>query len=408
MYLNLTIIAALLFLYSLVAARLEKTPFSGAMIFVAFGLIFGPDGLGMIDLKLDAEPIRMLAELALALVLFTDAAKADLSVLKQSYQIPVRLLLLGLPLVILLGFALGVLLFDHLSLLEVALLATVLAPTDAALGKGVIINKAIPPRIREGLNFESGLNDGICLPILLILIAFAVGSEKAKWTVKSILDNFLHDIGIGIGVGITFTLLGAFLFNRADTRNWVGEVWRQITIPAFALTCFAGAQFLGGSGFIASFVAGLIAGAIMRRKKEAVLLASEGIGNALSLFTWVTCGTVAIGSASEHFAWAALVYAVLSLTLIRVLPVFLSVSGMGLAVPEKLFLGWFGPRGIASIVFTVLVLNEDLPGGDTIMQTVVWTVCLSILAHGLSANRLTNLLHTKSSVSSVPRKPSIP
>lgn len=390
MYASLAILAAFVFIYSLVAARLETTPSSGAIIYVAFGLACGPIGLGLIDLDVDADGIRTLAELTLALVLFTDAANADLRVLKLSFRIPERLLLFGLPLTILLGIAIGALLFDQLSLLEVALLATILAPTDAALGQAVVANEAVPARMREGLNVESGLNDGICVPILLIFLAFAVGSDEANEPVTLILHHFANEIGVGAGVGILCTALGAYLYRLAHGRGWVGEIWMQVTVPALAMTCFATAQLLGGSGFIACFVGGLIAGALMRLHKEPLLLAAEGTGDTLAILTWVTFGAVVAGTAAQHLAWDALAYAVLSLTVIRMLPVFLCLTGMGLSASDKLFLGWFGPRGLASIVFLVIVLNEHLPNQDTLKQTVVWTVILSILAHGLSANPLAN------------------
>lgn len=396
MYSDLAILAAFVFIYSLVAARLEKTPSSGAIIFVAFGLVCGPIGLGIIHLGVDTEGIRTLAELTLALVLFTDAANADLRVLRLSFRIPERLLLVGLPLTILLGFVFGVLLFDHLSLLEVALLATILAPTDAALGEAVVANEAVPARTREGLNVESGLNDGICVPVLLIFLAFAIGSEEANEPVALILRRFAAEIGIGAGVGILCTLSGTFLFRLAQGRG-IGEIWMQVTVPALAMTCFATAQLLDGSGFIACFVGGLIAGALVREHKEPLLLAAEGTGDTLALLTWVTFGAVVAGSAAEHFQWNAVVYAVLSLTVIRMLPVFLSLTGMGLTASDKLFIGWFGPRGLASIVFLVIVLNEHLPGAETLEQTVVWTVIISILAHGLSANPLASLYGARKS-----------
>ena len=385
-YSDLAILAAFAFVYSVIAGRLEKTPLNGAIVFVAFGLACGPIGLGIIDLDVDAEGLRTLAELTLALVLFTDAASADLRVLKLSFQIPQRLLLIGLPLIILLGFVFGVLLFDQLSLLEVALLATMLAPTDAALGKAVITNAAVPERTREGLNVESGLNDGICVPVLFIFLAFAVESAGEVEPTSLILHEFATEIGIGAGVGFVCISAGAFLFRVAHPRGWIGEIWMQVTAPAAAMTCFATAQFLGGSGFIACFVGGLIGGALMREHKEALLRTAEGTGDTLALLTWVTFGAVVAGNALENFAWDALVYAILSLTVIRMLPVFLSLTGTDLTVSDKLFLGWFGPRGLASIVFIVIVLNENLPGGETLKMTVVWTVILSILAHGLTAN----------------------
>ncbi len=391
MYSDLAILAAFAFVYSVIAGRLEKTPLNGAIVFVAFGLACGPIGLGIIDLDVDAEGLRTLAELTLALVLFSDAANADLRVLKLNFQIPERLLLIGLPLTILLGFVLGILVFDQLSLLEVAVLATMLAPTDAALGKAVVTNAAVPAPTRESLNVESGLNDGICVPVLFIFLAFAAESAGEVEPTSLIIHEFVTEIGIGTGVGFVCILLGAFLFRVAHRRGWIGEIWMQVTVPAAAMTCFATAQSLGGSGFIACFVGGLIGGALMREHKEALLHAAEGSGDTLALLTWVTFGAVVASSALEHFAWDALVYAILSLTVIRMLPVFLSLTGTDLTVSDKLFLGWFGPRGLASIVFIVIVLNENLPGGETLMMTVVWTVILTIIAHGLTANPLAAL-----------------
>ena len=277
-YSDLAILAAFVFVYSIVAKRLEKTPLSGAIIFVAFGSICGPLGFGIINLQVDTAFLRMLAELTLAMVLFTDAANANLRILKLSFQIPERLLLVGLPLTILLGFALGLLVFNELSYIEIALLATILAPTDAALGKAVVTHPSVPARIREGLNVESGLNDGICVPVLLILIAFAVGRADGSQPTSLILHEFAAEIGIGAGVGIVCAIVATLMIRITNSRKWIGEIWMQIPVPAAALTCFATAQFLGGSGFIASFVGGLVMGALTHAHKSDLLRAAEGTG----------------------------------------------------------------------------------------------------------------------------------
>ncbi len=311
--------------------------------------------------------------------------------MKVGFHIPQRLLLIGLPLTILLGFGFGAILFDHLSLLEVALLATMLAPTDAALGKAVVTNTSVPARIRESLNVESGLNDGICVPVLLIFLAFATGDAAEHGTMGLIVHEFVTEIGIGAGAGIVCILVGAVLFRIVRPGGQVGKIWMLVTIPAIAMTCFATAQSLGGSGFISCFVAGLIGGAMMREHKHTLLLAAEGTGETLALLTWIAFGAVVAGASLENFAWEVVVYAALSLTIIRMLPVFVALMGMGLTVPDKLFLGWFGPRGLASIVFIVIVLNEQLPGEETLRMTVVWTILLSVIAHGLTANPLAAL-----------------
>lgn len=201
-YQILTVLAAFAFLYSLVASRLERTPFSGALVYVVAGLLVGPAGLGLVDFAIDGEEVRWLAEITLAVVLFTDSAGADLRVLRRVEAIPTRLLLIGLPLTILLGFGVGVALFPDLGLLEVALLATILAPTDAALGRAVVSNESVPALVRESLNVESGLNDGICVPVLLLFLALSGGdaSGGSVWGLAAVLP--LQEIGIGGLVGL--------------------------------------------------------------------------------------------------------------------------------------------------------------------------------------------------------------
>ncbi len=201
-------IALFVFLYSLVSGGMEKTPVNGAIVFAAFGLVFGPLGFGFLNLNVDAEGLRTLAELTLALVLFTDASNANLGELKKSFRIPQRLLLFGLPLTILLGFGVGVLVFDGLTLLEIAIIATMLAPTDAALGKAVVTNESVPDNIREGLNVESGLNDGICVPILLIFLALATSIEVEGGTSMLAFKFVAEAVGIGVAAGAGLTFLG--------------------------------------------------------------------------------------------------------------------------------------------------------------------------------------------------------
>jgi len=386
MYADLTILALFVFVYSAVAGGVERTPVTGPIVFTAFGLALGPVGLGWLHLDVDQEGLRTLAELTLALVLFTDAANADLSVLGKSWRIPERLLGMGLPLTIVLGFAVGVLLFRDLGLLEIAILATMLAPTDAALGKAVVTNASVPADMREGLNVESGLNDGICVPILLALLALATGVEQYRPGFS--LGFFAEAIGIGLAVGVAVTLAATWLLTLCARHGWITETWRRVPVVALALSCFALGQLLGGSGFIAAFSGGLLFGALAKQEKHALLLAAEGTGDTLALVTWVAFGAGVAGQAMGYFSWSVLLYAVLNLTLIRMLPVYLSLRRLPLRPEAKLFVGWFGPRGLASIVFGIMVLDADLPGGGTLAVTVVCTIVLSILLHGLTANPL--------------------
>lgn len=386
MYQDLAILALFILVYSSVAGRVERTWVSGPILFTIFGLLIGPLGLDLLSFKTDGETLRTLAELTLALVLFTDAAGADMDVLRKTEALPTRLLLIGLPLTILLGFGVGVLLFERLSLFEVALLATMLAPTDAALGKGVVTNEAVPNPVRQGLNVESGLNDGICVPILFVFLALATGKagEGGPWKLAMML--VAEEIGIGLAVGLVLTTMAGLLLKFAKGQQWLTHTWIQVPVVALALGCFAVAQFLGGSGFIAAFTGGLLFGVLAKQHREEFLRAAEGTGDTLALITWVIFGSAVVGQAVGHFSWLILLYAVLSLTLIRILPVFLVLTGLGVSTEGKLFMGWFGPRGLASVVFAVIVVNANVPNSGVIAATATCTITLSILAHGITAN----------------------
>ena len=400
MYQNMAILAAFAFLYSTFAKGIERTWVSGPIVFTAFGLLLGPLGAGILTLNVTNEALRTLAEITLALVLFSDAASADLSILRSSLRIPERMLAIGLPLTILLGFVVGMLLFDELTLYEIAILSTILAATDAALGKPVITNKAVPARIREGLNMESGLNDGICVPILFVFIALAVSAEYDGRGMSHAIHLVIEEIGIGLAVGLCLAALAGWLLTISAKRDWLSDVWMQITVFALAVTCFAGAQSVGGSGFIAAFSGGLLFGKITKKHKHYLLRATEGMGDAFALLTWAVFGSAIIGKVIGNLSWSIVLYSVLSLTLVRMLPIFISLAGTGERVQNKLFLGWFGPRGLASIVFTIIVLNENIAGGKTLGIIVVCTICLSIVAHGITAIPISKLIGQKTQSSS--------
>ena len=392
MYAELAILAVFVFLYSAVAGGLERTRISGPMIFTVVGLIIGPLGLGWLQPELDNDGLRVLADITLALVLFIDAANADLSVVKRSFRIPQRMLVLGLPLTILLGFGVGLVLFDQLSVFELAILATMLAATDAALGKAVITNKAVPARIREGLNVESGLNDGICVPILFLFIALALGTDTGGSSVAFAIKLVAQEVGIGLVVGLGMAAVGARILKVCYDRDWITHIWMQLPVVALALGSFAVAQSLHGSGYVAAFTGGLLFGSYATSEKHGLILAAEGTSETMALLTWVVFGSAVLGQSLGYFSWQVVVYAVLSLTVVRMLPMFVSLTGSGESTTSKLFLGWFGPRGLASIVFAIIVLNRGVEGGGLLAMIVVCTVALSVLAHGFTANPLSRVL----------------
>ncbi|WP_285432088.1 cation:proton antiporter [Pseudomonas sp. fls2-241-R2A-110] len=385
MYQNLALLAAFLLAYSIFAGKLESRLINGPLMFMLAGLILGPAVLGVLQPRIDKEGLKILAELTLAIVLFSDAANADLKVLRAYEGLPLRLLLIGLPLTILSGWLAGIWLFPQVPLLELAILATLLAPTDAALGNAVVSNPKVQAPVREGLNVESGLNDGICVPVLLMFLALLV-EEQTQSPITLALELVIEELGIGALVGIAMTLIAWLLQRYSAKHRWQTPMWSQLTLPGLALLCFATAQTLGGSGFIASFVGGLLASYLFTEQKHHLLEAGEEIASLLSVITWIVFGALVI-----PWAWAIVtlnmwIYAVLSLTVIRILPVLISLAGTRFDGETRLFIGWFGPRGLASIVFAVMILDFPLNASRTLVATAACTVLLSVLLHGLSAN----------------------
>lgn len=387
-YQVLAIFAGFVFAYSIVASRLERTPISGAIVYVACGFVLGPSGLKLVDFQIDAEALMWLAELSLAVCLFTDSANADLKVLRRIEALPMRLLLFGLPMTIAAGIACAHLMLDGLGFYEIALIGTMLAPTDAALGKAVVTNEKVPIKVRESLNVESGLNDGICVPVVLFFLAVAGEAMDQSRELLLFMELPVQVIGIGALVGIGFGAAGGFALKECATRGWVEGTWLQIPVIALAMLCYGTAQWAGGSGFIASFVGGLVFGPMMRAKKEECLKAADGIADTLAMATWFAFGTILTTLLFGVVTWQIIVYALLSLTVIRIVPVVLCLCGRGLRWDTLLFIGWFGPRGLASIVFLVMAIGAKLPGSQVMMSTVAWTITLSVVAHGVSANVL--------------------
>ncbi|WP_421289358.1 cation:proton antiporter [Aeromonas veronii] len=388
LYQNLAVIAAFLLLYSLIAGRFESKLVNGPLLFLLTGWLLGPGGLELLSLSIDSAGIKLLAELTLVIVLFNDAANTNWQVLLANRQLPIRLLLIGLPLTLLCGALFGHWIFPDLPLLEMAILSTILAPTDAALGKAVVSNPAVPAPVREGLNQESGLNDGICVPVLLLLLALIAPTEQHAGTARLAITLMLEEIGIGLLVAFVLTSLTIRLLKISYLNGWQLPLWRQLTMPGLALLCFALAQTLGGSGFIAAFVGGLFIGHRLGEHKHAYMDSCEGYGDLLSVVIWMVFGATLMPILPELLHWQYWLYAIASLTLLRMVPVWLSLIGTGLKPELKLFIGWFGPRGLASIVFAVMVLQNEpsLIGQRPIIATVLCTIILSVILHGLTAN----------------------
>jgi NhaP-type Na+/H+ or K+/H+ antiporter len=382
---DLTVLAAVVFAFGLVSRRLEGTVLTAPLLFVVAGIVLGPAGFALVEFELDDHIVLLLGEIALALVLFTDAARTNLSTLRQNEGLPLRLLGIGMPLTIALGTAAAALLLTDLTFWEAAIVGTVLAPTDAALGQAVVNNPRVPLRVRQALNVEAGLNDGLSVPFLALFLTLAVAEEElqpASYWIRFALEQ----IGFGVLVGIGVGLGGGWLVSQASRRGWMTDSFQRLALLALALIAWALADQIGGNGFIAAFVGGLAVGPTVEHVGERLIRFTEAEGQLLNLSVFFIFGVLVIGLKGS-LSWEVALYALLSLTVIRLLPVALSLAGTHLRVVSVLFMGWFGPRGLASIVLGLIVVAEapTLAGREEIELVVALTVLLSVLLHGLTA-----------------------
>jgi sodium/hydrogen antiporter len=386
----LALVALALLGVAAVSRRLSGTAITPAMVFVAFGLLVGPEVLDGIDLSESGATVRVLAETTLALVLFSDASRIHLGALRRTVGVPVRLLGIGLPLTIALGAVAAAAVLGELTVAEAVILAVVLAPTDAALGQAVVTEPRVPQRIRQALNVESGLNDGICVPLLFAAVAFAdVESEISGGRSPGTL--LLEEIGFGVLGGVAAGLLIAAIVTRAGRHDLIAASWRQVIPAAGAALAYGIASALDGSGFIAAFVAGMVFRLVLRGDPAELNRFTEELGSMLNGVTFVLFGAVLLGPTLSEMSWQLGVYALLSLTLVRMVPVAIAMRGSHARLPTLGFVGWFGPRGLASIVFAVIVVDEShLPHEMLIVQAIYVTVGLSVLAHGVTAAPFAN------------------
>ena len=377
---TLAIIAFGILLFGLVSKRLQMSVVTPPMVFIGLGLVLA--ALGLMQLDLESSFIEILAELTLVIVLFTDATRIKLGLLKREYGLALRLLGIGLPLTVIAGALVGRLLLDGFSFWQLAVLAAILAPTDAALGQAVVSDNRVPIRIRQTLNVESGLNDGLVLPIVLLFLSLA-GMEAEG------LSYWLGFIGLQLLlapiVGMFVGYLGGELVDRATKAKLMSPIFTQLSALALALLAFSLAELIGGNGFIAAFIAGLTLGNSKRDVCHQLYEFAETEGQLLTLFVFLTVGAVMVVPALEALSWQVLLYAVLSLTFIRMLPVAISLVGAKLKLDTVLFLGWFGPRGIASIIYGLLLFEHHLPQTAALFNIVILTVVLSTFLHGLTA-----------------------
>lgn len=382
----LAIIAACIVIWGLVGARLERLEVTAPIAFVVFGVAVANEPLALLDVHPGSATVRIIAELTLALVLFSDASRVNFRALRRDAAVPARLLLLGLPLTIALGTGVALVVFGGIDPWLAALIGAAVAPTDAALGAPIMEDRRIPRPIRRALNVESGLNDGIATPFVTLFIAGAASASHVAGASGP--GGALGDLVLGMLVGASIGAVGGWLLDRAIDREWASPGFRPIAVLGLALLAYAGALQVGGNGFIAAFVAGLAFGAAIRDERSPALeLVTDG-GELLSVVLWFLFGALLV-QVLEFADWRAFLYAALSLTIVRMLPVALSLLGSGLDRSSVAIIGWFGPRGLASVVFALLAFDGlDKQEGQTALAVITTVVLVSVVAHGLTSSPL--------------------
>ena len=383
-----TTFLALVFAFAVSAGALGRVDVSAPMAFVAAGALLSlavPDVTGFA-----AEGLTLLTELTLALILFHDAAQVRPAQITGDRGLMARLLLIGLPLTVAAGWLLGSALFPGMPAMMLLLLAAALAPTDAGLGAATVLNPVVPVRVRRMLNVESGLNDGLCTPVVLFAIAALAGEEGL--TRGGNLGPAIADLAVGTVVGAAVGAGAALLLGWSRGRGFSTRHTRALAVLVLPLLAYFGAELAGGNAFVAAFVAGTAFAGSARwlEDEESTLDLAEAVADPLGFAVWLAFGFVAVPLLVENIGWAQVVFAVMALTVLRMVPVALALLGTGLRPQTVAFVGWFGPRGLASVVFTLLAV--EALALDVHLMTVVSTICLTVLlsvvAHGLSADPL--------------------
>jgi len=391
MEIGLSIFFILVILYTLFAARFDRISITMPMIFVTFGVLLGPYGYGLFQSTVEWLTIERFVEVTLVLLLFADASTLSIHQVSEDSLLPARLLLIGMPLTVVLGGLVALLLFPGEKLGFALLLGTILAPTDAALGWPIFTNEKVPLRIRRALIVESGLNDGIATPFVTLFTSLAVAESLS--TQGSFLIPALLQIAIAISVAMFVGLGGGWLFARAVKQGWTSHLAEQIGGVALALAAYSTSVTFGGNGFIAAFVSGLLFGYSTRGQVHAGSEYPETTGTLFSLLVWTIFGAYAVGPALQAFNPLVLIFAIFALTLVRMIPVALAVIGLKFRGDTLLLMGWFGPRGLASVVFTLIAMesfHEADMQVELLVGMAVWTILLSVFLHGLTAVPLAN------------------
>ena len=381
---SLTTVLAVILVWCVLSTRLERFGLTAPIVFVAAGFVC-TDVVGLLHLDVEPELVKVLAEVTLVWVLFGDASSVRLREFRRNLRLYGRLLGVGLPLTIALGTLIAMPLLN-LGVWAALLVSAALAPTDAALAAGVISDPQVPSRVRGLLNVESGLNDGIATPIVLLAIA-GVAADEGIGGIKGP-GHAAVALAVGAAAGVVIGGLGGALTRQARARNWLSDELAGPATLALAVLAYTAALLVNGNGFVAAFVAGLVFGSTAGPGEVLDVYFVEQVADLASMTSWLVFGAVVVPTIGTALGWRVAAYALLSLTVIRMLPVAIGLFGAGFDRYSVVFIGWFGPRGLASIVFALLALEDLHRAAQPLVATIGLTVLFSVLAHGITAHPL--------------------
>ncbi|OUL58067.1 cation:proton antiporter [Pseudoalteromonas ulvae] len=393
-YLNLAFIAFAAFVYSVTLRQLEHNEITGPMFFVLLGfLLTWVDPV--IDINFLSSSMQLIIELTLASVLFVDAANADLKILRRNYTYPLLLLIVALPLTFIFSALTMNIFFTSLPFLSSALVAIIITPTDAALSRSFLKAESVPITLREGINTESGLNDGLCVPIFLFLLAAATHQTNSRPLTLAV-ELLSREIGIAIFVAFISMAIVLLMVHYCENKHYFINKSSPFLFTAIAVFIYSFTQAIEGSGFIAVFISGLIFDWFYKgQAKNKFVKDSEQLSDFMSAIIWCFFGFTAFNLLVNTISVAIICYALLSLTVLRMLPVIFSLYFTQLSVKEKITFGWFGPRGMASIVFALMLYQSEIANKEFLVSICFTVILLSVVIHGLSTQPIIKLFKQK-------------
>lgn len=381
----LLVLGLLLAAGALLSGLAHRSILSLSFFFLAAGMMLGPGLFGVIDLETTADLVKRVTELTLIVILFVDGLEVERSFVRRGWHVPTRTLLIAMPLTaVFIALVGGPLL--GLSWGEAFLLGALLSPTDPVLTSSVCTNPKIPARIRNSLNLESGFNDGLALPAVILFAHYLLrDSGDLSWW------QFLaRDVGVGAAVGFAGALVAVWLVKSLRGRMVMATHYLTLYAFAVSLSLYAAARFAGGNGFIAVYLAGIVMAAMGGDQAPAFPRFSRDLGEVLKLATFVIFGSLLAFSWWVDEGWRGLLFVLFVIFAARTLALLLSLIGTRLDWQERAFMAWFGPKGVACVAYSLLVLGLEVPGGVRVFHLTALVVVASIILHGASDTPLAN------------------